>query len=98
IDAIPSSSTRQLSTSALSVKRSTSAWVSISAPVLIETLSGLRAKVAFGDQLLHAAVDVEAIAVGLAQVLGNVQNRVEAEQVGEEEGTHRGGLRLADDL
>ena len=48
IEAMPSSSTRQLSTSALSVKRSTSAAVSMSAAVLIEPPSGLGAEVAGG--------------------------------------------------
>src|SRR5438270_3824681 len=89
IDAMPSSSTRQLSTSAFSVKRSIRAWVSISVPVLIEALSGLGPEVLFRHQLLHALVDVEAVAVGLLEVLGHVQDGVEPEQVGEEERAHR---------
>src|SRR5947209_13428908 len=94
IEAIPSSSTRQLSTSAFSVKRSISASVSSSVPVLIEALSGLGPEVPIGDEPLHALVDVEAIAVGLLEVLGDVQDGVEAEQVGEEEWSHRRRLRL----
>src|ERR1700759_5650999 len=88
-EAIPSSRTRQLSTSAFSVKRSTRPWVSISGAVLIEPLPGLGAQVTRGHELLHLRVDVEAIAVGVSQVLGHVQNRVETEEIGEEEGTHR---------
>src|SRR5581483_5422155 len=93
--ATPSSSTRQLSTSALSVKRSTSACASISgapsaapsrvsAAVLIEPLPGLLAEVAGGDQRLHLLVNEEPIAVGLVQVLGDVEHGVQPEQVGEE--------------
>src|SRR3979409_1733568 len=89
IDATPSSSTRQLSTRAFSVKRSTSAAVSMSAPVLIEALSGLGREVAFRGQFLHLLVHEEPIAIGVTQVLGHVHHRVEAEQVGEEEGSHR---------
>ncbi len=51
IDATPSSSTRQASTSALSVKRSIRAAVSSSASVLIEALPGLRPELALGYQL-----------------------------------------------
>src|ERR1700722_8499514 len=98
IDAIPSSSTRQLSTSAFSVKRSTSAAASMSVPVLIEALSSLGAEVAGGDQLLHLLVDEEPIAVRLPEVLGDVQHGVESEQIGEEERAHRCGLRLGHDL
>src|SRR5262245_27628437 len=83
-EATPSSSTRQLSTSALSVNRSTMSWVSVSAAVLIEALPGLGAQVAGRDQLLHPPVHEEALAVGLLQMLGDVQHRVEPEQVGEE--------------
>src|SRR3984893_17018723 len=95
--AMPSSSTRQLSTSALSVKRSTSAVLSMSAAVLIEPLPGLGAEVAGSDQLLHLLVDEEPVAVGLLQVLGDVQHGVEAKQIDEEERAHRRGLRLRDD-
>src|ERR1700741_3152024 len=84
----PSSSTRQDSTSALSVKRSTRAVASISAAVLIEALSGLGGEIALGHQLLHLLVHEEAVPVGVAQVLGDVQHRVEAEQVDEEERAH----------
>src|SRR5947209_18152051 len=88
-EAIPSSRTRQLSTSALSVKRSTSAAVSSSVPVLIEALPRLGAEIAGGDQFLHLPMHVEPLAVGVAQMLGDVQHRVEPEQIGEEERTHR---------
>src|SRR4051812_33191195 len=98
--AMPSSRTRQHSTSVLSVKRSTSVSVACdSAAVLIETLSGLGAEVAGLDQLLHALVDVEAlVAERLVQVLGHVQCDIEADHVGEEERAHRRRLRLGHDL
>src|SRR5947209_13842281 len=96
-EAIPSSNTRQLSTSALRVKRSTRSAVSASVAVLIEPLPGLDPEVTSRDQLLHPPVDVEPVAQRLLQVLGDVQHGVEAEQVGEEERTHRRSLRLADD-
>ena len=71
--------------------------------VLEEALAAaLGAELAFADQLPQALVDVEALAVGLAEVLGDVEDGVEAEQVGEEEGAHRrhlgGGDRLVDRL
>src|SRR5215216_979059 len=96
--ATPSSSTRHDSTNALSEKRSTSRSVEASAAVLIEPLSGLRAQVAGVHALLHAAMDVEALAVGLLEVLGDVQHRVEAEHVGEEERAHGHGLGLGEHL
>src|SRR6187549_856577 len=67
--------------------------------VLEEPLAAaLGAELAFGDELLKALVDVEALAVGLAQVLGDVQHGVEPEQVGEEEGPHRRDLGRRDRL
>src|SRR5581483_10178568 len=102
----PSSSTRQLSTSALSVNRSTTSSRSSaapgvartgSAPVLIEPLPGLHAEVSRGDQLAHPRVDIEAVAVGLLEVLRDVQDGVEAQDVAEDEGPNRGGRRVADD-
>src|SRR5436305_4367151 len=96
--ATPSSSTRQASTSAFRPKRSTSVPVADSVAVLIEALSGLLAEVARPDQLLHLRRHVEALAHRLAQVDCHVQNRVEAEQVGEEERPHRRRLRVGDDL
>src|SRR5579859_8108570 len=81
IDATPSSSTRQLSTSALSVKRSTSAPASMSAVVLIEPSASFGTEVAGRDQLLHPCMDVEALTVGRRQVRRDVQHRVEPEQV-----------------
>src|SRR5947209_18479896 len=96
-EAIPSSRTRQLSMSALRVKRSTSAVVSIST-VLIETLSGLHAEVALRHELLHALVDVEAIAECLLEVLGHLPDGVETEQLGEEERSHRRCLGVRDRL
>src|SRR5438874_11760767 len=98
IDATPSSSTRQLSTSAFSVKRSTSASVETSVSVLIEALAGLGPEIAGGDELLHPLVDVEALAVAVLEVLGDVQHGVEAEQVGEQERPHRRGLRVGHEL
>ncbi len=58
----------------------------------------LGAELALGDELLHALVDVEALAVGLLEVLGDVQDRVEAEHVGEEERAHRRRLGGRDAL
>src|SRR5205823_2026803 len=84
-----SSSTRQDSTSAFRPKRSTSVPVADSVAVLIETLSGLLAEVARLDQLLHLRRDVEAVAERLVEVLGHVQDGVEAQQVAEEERPHR---------
>src|SRR5581483_4690294 len=58
--------------------------------VLVEAVAAaLRAQLALLDQALHAAVDVEALAVGLAQVLGDVEDRVEPQQVAEHERSHR---------
>ena len=67
--------------------------------VLEEALAAaLGAELAVGDQLLQALVDVEALAVGLVEVLGDVQDGVEAEQVGEEERAHRRHLGAGDRL
>ena len=63
IAATPSSSTMQLSTSALSVKRSTSASAKdAGSAVLIEARSRLGAEIALGHQRLHPLVDVKALA------------------------------------
>src|SRR3954469_20135491 len=97
-DAMPSSRTRHDSTIVLSCRRSTSVPVASSVAVLIETLSGLRAEVAGVDQLLHLRHHVEAVAERLVQVLGHVQDGVEAQHVGEEERAHRHGARLLDHL
>src|SRR4051794_12095964 len=96
--AMPSSSTRQDSTSAFRPKRSTRVPVADSVAVLIETLSGLLAEVARRDQLLHLRRDVEAVAQRLVQVLGHVEDGIQAEQVGQEERPHRGRLGIRDDL
>src|SRR3954454_9305872 len=96
--ATPSSSTRQASTSAFRPKRSTSVPVADSVAVLIEALSGLLAEVARPDQLLHLRRHVEAVAERLVQVLGHVQDGIQAEQVGEEERAHRRRLGVGDDL
>src|SRR5436190_21526089 len=96
--ATPSSSTRQASTSAFRPKRSTSVPVADSVAVLIEALSGLLAEVARPDQLLHLRRHVEAVAQRLAQVDGHVQDRVEPQQVGQEERAHRRRLRVGHDL
>ena len=50
---------------------------------------GLGAELALGHQALHRRGHVEAIAVGLVQVLGDEQDRVEAEQVDQKVGAHR---------
>src|SRR3954454_8341797 len=85
IVATPSSTRRHASTSDLSWKRSTAvSRTSVSAAVLIETLSGLLAEVAVFDELLHRRVDVEAVAVGVDHVLRDVEGRVEARHVGQE--------------
>ena len=99
--AMPSSSTRQASTNALSTKRCVSSscvelrlTVGARLAVVVEALAGLRAELARLDVRLHALVDVEGLAtVGLLQVLGDVQHRVEAEQVGQEERPHRRDAR-----
>src|SRR4051794_27392410 len=98
IAATPSSTRRHASTSDLSWKRSTtvSRTCSVSAAVLIETLSGLLAEVAGFNQLLHRRVDVEALAVAVDHVLRDVQRGVEARHVGQEERAHRERLRLLD--
>src|SRR4051794_35002244 len=98
IVATPSSRTRHDSTKALSVKRSTSAAVSMSAAVVIEPLPGLGAEVAIADELLHALVDVEAVAVGLLEVLGHLEHGVQAQLVGEEERPHGERLGVGDGL
>src|SRR5947199_10433610 len=94
IEAMPSSSTRQHSSSALSVKRSTRAALSIAAAVLIEPLPGLGSQVALCNQLLHSGVNDKALAVGIGKVLRHMQHGVQAKQVGEEERTHRRRLGL----
>src|SRR4051794_7881668 len=99
-EATPSSSTRHDSTRVFSPIRSTSVSVAApgSVPVLIEPLPGLLAEVPRLDELLHTRRHVVAVAVALLQVLGDVQHRVEAEQVGEEERAHGDGARVLDDL
>src|SRR3954447_3981443 len=92
---------RHASTSDLSWKRSTTVSSTASpaccsAAVLIETLSGLLAEVLLADELLHAGVDVEAVAVAVDHVLGDVERGVEAGHVREEERPHRERLRLLD--
>src|SRR4051794_18464586 len=102
--AMPSSSTRQDSTNALSWKRSASFSSTADAVsgVLIEALSALLAQVARLDELLHALVDVEAVAVGVDHVLGHLQRGVQPAHVGEVERPHRHelgvGQRLVDVL
>ena len=60
--------------------------------------AGLGAELAVGDEALHPLGDVEAIAVGLVQVLGDVQHGVEAEQVDQEVRAHRDHVGGADAL
>src|SRR5689334_15826765 len=97
IAATPSSTRRHASTRDLSWNRSTTvSRTSVSAAVLIETLSGLLAVVAVLDQVLHARVDVEPLAVRVDHGLGDVKRGVETRHVGEEERSHRQRLRLLD--
>src|SRR4051794_15939237 len=100
--AMPSSSTRQDSTKALSWKRSASASSTAGAEcvsgVLIEAPSALLAELALLHELLHAAMDVEAVAVGVAHVAGDLQRRVQARHVGEVEGAHRHELGVRERL
>src|SRR4051812_37787870 len=98
--AMPSSRTRQDSTNALSWKRSASASSTAGAAsgVLIEALSALLAEVALVDELLHALVDVEAVAVGIPHVARDLQRGVQARHVGEEERPHRYELGLGEGL
>src|SRR3982750_2624191 len=97
-EATPSSSTRHDSTRVFRPIRSTIVPAALALAVLIEAPPRLLAEVARLDQLLHLARHEEAVAVGLAQVLGDVQDRVEPEQVGQEERPHRHRARLLDEL
>src|SRR4051794_21829228 len=97
--ATPSSSTRQASTNAFSWKRSTiRSSTAVCSGVLIEALPALGAERALLDQLLHAAVHVEAVAVGVAQVVRDLDRRVEAAHVGHPERPHRHLRALAHEL
>src|SRR5262249_22055922 len=92
--ATPSSSTRHASTNAFSVKRSAIAGSTCTpSGVVIEALPALGAEVALLDQLLHRAMEVEAIAVGVVQVARDLDRRVQAGHVGDAERAHR-HLRL----
>src|SRR5215210_5758663 len=77
--ATPSSSTRHASTKAFRPKRSArrSSMAVEASGVLIEPLPRLRAQLAPLHALLHALVDVEAVAVGVAHVARHLQRRVE---------------------
>src|SRR3954470_18865572 len=95
--AMPSSSTMQASAKAFRPTRSASRGsTAVSVPVLIEAPPRLAPEVAPRDELLHAAVDVEAVAVGLAQVAGECERRVEPGQVRQPERAHRGQALLLD--
>src|SRR5690349_5324298 len=96
IDATPSSSSRQPSMKALSAKRSSSSAARGSAAVLIEPPAGLDAELSGVDQLTHPAMDVEAVAVALVQVLGHVHDRVDPEQICDEERPEPSGLGIGD--
>src|SRR4051812_4420537 len=89
--ATPSSTTRHASTIALSVKRSAirSSSRLPGSIVLIEPPAALGPEVAALDALLHALVDVETVAVGVAHVAGNRHDGVEAGHVGHAERAHR---------
>src|SRR5271165_6900695 len=91
---MPSSSTRQLSTSAFSVNRSISRSASNSAAVLIEPPPALDPELAAGDALAHPGMHEEALAVGVLKVVGDAERRVESDQVGEVERADRGDLRV----
>src|SRR4051794_12711182 len=101
--AMPSSRTRQASTSALSWKRSAiRSFICPARPavsgVLIEALPGLGAEVA-GLQLgLHALVHVEPVAVRLAHVARDLHDGVQARHVGDPERAHRHLGLLGDEL
>src|SRR3954454_15535398 len=95
--ATPSSSTRHASTKAFSVKRSAS-FGSIAFSVLIEALPRLGAEVTLLDERLHALVNVEAVAVGVAHVARDLHDRVEPAHVGDAERAHRHVHGLGDVL
>src|SRR3954468_21032742 len=96
--AMPSSSTRHASTIALSWKRSATLGSICWSAVLIEALPGLRAELAGLDLLLHPAVDVHAVAVGVAHVAGHLDHRVETAHVGHAERAHGHVGLLLDEL
>src|SRR3954468_10447107 len=97
--ATPSSSTRQASTNAFSWKRSASrSSTAVRSGVLIEALPALGAEGALVDELLHALVDVEAVAVGVVQVARHLQRGVQAAHVGHPERAHRHLRPLAQEL
>src|SRR4051812_30032724 len=97
--AMPSSSTRQASTNAFSWKRSASrSSTAVRSGVLIEALSALGAERAPLDPLLHALMDVEAVAVGVTQVARHLQRGVQAAHVGHPERPHRHLRALAQEL
>src|SRR5689334_14192983 len=97
IAATPSSTRRHASTSDLSWNRSTTvSRTSVSAAVLIETLSGLLPVVAVVDQVLHPRMDAEAVAVRVDHVLCDVDRGVQARHVSQEERPQRERLRLLD--
>src|SRR5215208_26696 len=85
--ATPSSSTRQASTNAFRPKRSASlgSMALLASGVLIEPLPGLGAELAALDHLLHALVDVEAVAVGGDHVARDLHDGVQAAHVGHAE-------------
>src|SRR4051794_10906271 len=92
LPAAPSSTTLTASTNAFNWKRSTTVIesvavaASISASVFVVAVTGLLAELSGLDEVLHLRVHVEAIAIALLQVLGDVQHGVQAEEVGEVEG------------
>src|SRR4051794_15704217 len=98
--AMPSSRTRHASTSALSVKRSAMRSSSRlpGSVVLIEPFAALGTELTARDALLHATVDVEAVAVGVAHVARHGDHGVEPRHVGHPEGAHRHLGLLADEL
>src|SRR4051794_10498003 len=96
--AISSSTSMQASANAFRTTRSASAGsTAVSLPVLIEPLPALAAEVAAGDEPLHPPVDVEALAVGVAQVAGHLERRVEPGLVRQPERAHRGEVLLGDE-
>src|SRR4051794_27272667 len=96
--AMPSSSTRQASTIALSEKRSATLGSICWSAVLIEALPGLGTQLARFELLLHPAMHVHAVAVGLAHVARHLDHRVQARHVGHAERPHRHVGLLLDEL
>src|ERR1700732_5405192 len=89
----PSSTIKQLSTSAFSEKRSTSSAALVcGSAVLIEALPRLDAQLAARHVRPHPLVHVEAIAEALLEVLDHVQHAVQPQQISQDKRPHRSRL------